>query len=186
MVDFVDQMKAERAALLRKVAGLDAALAAYGVSSGAEGAAPLVVRVRNETPVVRAPRNAAERVDKFGSYGMQVVEAVISYLPSVSSPPVPTREIVTALEQSGIAVRGENKVNALSALLARSSKIKGHGRSGWTLADAQTAPTLKTILGNDEAQNENEPTRESEVGSETAGLGAPTPAPAIGNPHSRW
>lgn len=59
-------------------------------------------------------------------------------------------------------MRGENKVNALSALLARSSRFIGHGRSGWELASSQKESGA-------EAQNENEPSMGKPVdGSETA------------------
>lgn len=59
---------------------------------------------------------------------------VLHLLPDVNGEPVLTRDLVASLELLDVEIRGENKVNALSVLLARSSKIKGHGRAGWTQA----------------------------------------------------
>ena len=170
MDDFVSRMIEERGVLLTKVAGLDVALAAYGVAPSHQPPSRPAVAVSKPQAVAERPaRSFVDRVDKFGTYGRQVIEAAISYLPPPSGAPVPTRDIVAALDAAGITVRGESKVNALSALLARSSKIKGHGRSGWTLADQASSQMFDDILGGDAAQNENEPPSGSpEDGSETA------------------
>lgn len=171
-------MEAEEADLERKLAVVREFLAVYRPSAP-KGAA------KSPSPS-REVRTFGDRIDKFGTYGKGVVDVVLTMLPSVSAEPILTRDLVVKLENNGIEIRGENKVNALSALLARSSKIKGHGRSGWTLMVEKEPKPPQEMMGADEAHKENEPTALSPVGSETVGLGVQPPAPAFGNPQSRW
>ena len=111
-------------------------------------------------------RPTVSRMDKFGSYGKQVVEKSVAILPDANKAPVMTRDLVRQLENAGVQIRGENKVNALSAILARSSKLKAHGRRGWTRAES--------VAGSD-AHTENDPSSVPAVGSDTADEGAPPP-----------
>jgi len=71
-----------------------------------------------------------------------------------------TRDLVDRLAAAGVTVRGTNQVNALSALLARSSKFIAHGRRGWTLAEEKP--------GGSDASKENEPPAITLVGSDAA------------------
>ena len=123
----VASVLAEREDLLRKLDAVEKFLAVYGRDGAKPVARPSVKRV--------LARSFADRIDKFGVYGQSVINGALKHLPSVDGEPVLTRDLVTMLDDEGIAIRGENKVNALSALLARSSQIKGHGRNGWTRND---------------------------------------------------
>src|SRR5690606_10300635 len=74
-----------------------------------------------------------------------------------------TRELVEFVEAMGHEISGQNKVNALGALLARSADIVGHGKSGWSLADREKALAIVNEYG----PKENEPSSGSAVGSDT-------------------
>lgn len=178
MDDIISRMRAEESDLVRKLEAVRHFLAAY--------AGP-VASASTPPAQKRASRGSAERADKFGGYGMGVIDAVASVLPGPSKNPLMTRDIIAKLEASGVAIRGKNKVNALSALLARSSRIKGHGRSGWTLADEPVdLQNYNEILGGDDAHQENDPTSEAAVGSDAAGQGVSPPSPASSNPFARF
>jgi hypothetical protein len=131
LIDFASIL-AEEADLERKLEAVRLMKAAYGVGSGVTTVAPLAVE--RAKPVARKSRDLSDRMDKFGLYGQHIIDSALLMLPGADHNPLPTRNLVTMLETIGVDIRGENKVNALSALLARSTKIKGHGRSGWTLA----------------------------------------------------
>jgi hypothetical protein len=171
VTDIVAQMKAEEAALVRKLDAVRQFLAAYGEGAATRGAS-----------APRSPRAAAERVDKFGSYGKGVISAAMECLPSEGDEPISTRELVDRLELRGVEIRGQNKVNALSALLARSSQIKGHGRAGWTRKQQDEFEALK----GDAPPKENEaPSGEATGASEPSGWDvASTPTASI-NPQTR-
>ena len=157
--DIIQRMLAERADLERKLAAVEQFLSVYGGTTAKPPSRPA-----NDQP--RQPRNAPDRTDKFGTYGKSVIEAALAVLPAADAQPIPTRDLVDRIEARDVAIRGDNKVNALSALLARSSKIKGHGRAGWTSAAASYEPLdLEHLLGGDEPPKENEPHSESAGGS---------------------
>jgi hypothetical protein len=174
----VIRMREEEADLVRKLDAVRQFLAAYG------GPAPVAAAAKGST-VTR--RSSATRADKFGSYGQGVIDAACKLLEGANAP-VPTRDLLAKLERYGVEVRGENKVNALSALLARSSKVQGHGRAGWTLAgDPPTAEEIQETLG-EQAQNETKaPNGDAASASVVAKSGAPTPGPAAWiNPQPGW
>jgi hypothetical protein len=138
LIDFASIL-AEEADLERKLEAVRLMKAAYGVGSGVTTVAPLAVE--RAKPVARKSRDLSDRMDKFGLYGQHIIDSALLMLPGADHNPLPTRNLVTMLETIGVDIRGENKVNALSALLARSTKIKGHGRSGcWQSPMAK--PTL--------------------------------------------
>ena len=182
--DIMARMIAEKSAIQQRMAGDARKLEA--VDRFIEAYQPSAKAALRSSTAPRPARSFVDRIDKFGSYGKAIIDAVTKLLPGLDGNPVPTRDLVAALETRGVDIRGENKVNALSALLARSSQIKGHGRSGWTLAGDQPSASDERIPGDDKAQNENEPTGKSAVGSETAGWGVQPPRPAFGNPQSGW
>lgn len=165
MDDIIKRMLAEREDLTRKLTAVDQFLAAYG--AGVSKVSLRLTTVRADAPLLA--RSFADRIDKFGSYGTSVINAALLLLPSLESEPMLTRDLVEKIEARGITIRGENKVNALSALLARSSKIKGHGRAGWTCAVAIAADEYDDLLGAD-APKENEP-RSNNAGGSDADLG---------------
>jgi hypothetical protein len=129
----------------------------------------------------------AARVDKFGSYGQGVIDAACKFLPNPGDNPMLTRDLLAKMERYGVEIRGKNKLNALSALLARSSQVKGYGRSGWTLAQERDTAEITETLG-DQPQNETKaPDGNAASASVVAESGAPTPGPAAWiNPQPRW
>lgn len=177
--DIVERMRAEEADLVRKLEAVRQFLAAYA------GAA---VTPAKPAGAARASRpSLSARTDKFGSYGQGVIDAACKFLPGSDEAPMLTRDLLAKLERDGVEVRGENKVNALSALLARSSKIKGHGRAGWTIEGERSTDEITETLGG-KAQNETEAqSGDSASASVVAASGAPTPgAAAWVNPQSGW
>ncbi len=137
MEDILARMRDEERELQRKLEAVRHFLAAY---SGSDTASALLERAP------RKPRPLAERMDKFGAYGQRVIDAALPVLPDSSEEPMRTRDIAAKLQDAGVKITGSNKVNSLSALLARSTKIKGYGREGWTRADGVTPPNENGAL----------------------------------------
>lgn len=176
MDDIIKRMRGEEADLVRKLAAVRQFLSVYGEAP-----------VSGSTTPNRLARSFVDRIDKFGSYGKAVIDAAVALLPADGLRPVPTRELVDHIEFRGVEIRGENKVNALSALLARSSQIKGHGRSGWTLAGETAAETAKETT-DAAVRNEIEALNgETASASIVADQGAATPGSAAWvNPNPGW
>lgn len=163
--DFIAKIDAEEAALEVKLAALRQLKAVYGM--GPKPATRPSARATSAPTGPRPSRPLSDRMDKFGSYGSSVINAAMDFLPGVNQRPIMTRDLVEKLEARGVAIRGENKVNALSALLARSTRVKGHGRSGWTSTVDWTASTnFDEMLGGNAPPNENEPHSGSAGGSD--------------------
>lgn len=179
--DIVKRVRAEEADLVRKLDAVRQLLAAYGEGSKTAPTPKAPAATKATRP------SLSSRVDKFGSYGQGVIDKACSFLPDIHSAPMLTRDLLAKLERYGVEVRGENKVNALSALLARSSAVKGHGRAGWTLAGEKSTDDITETLGGN-AQNETEaPNGHAASASVVAGSGAPTPSPAAWvNPNPGW
>lgn len=174
-------MEAEEAELSQKLDAVRQFLAVYRGGSSPPDQPRKTVPAKAERPA----RSMQDRMDKFGPYGQRIVDKVDSLLPGCDDNPVPTRALVEQLEFHGVAITGDNKVNSLSALLARSSKMKGWGRAGWTRSVPEAGANLNKTAA-DDSQNENEPPSETAGGSDAAGWGVPPPPPASSNPHSRW
>ncbi len=184
--ELVASARKAEAFYMDKLATVRQVLATFGAApNGAGGAA------RKATPKAKSPRSSSNRQDKFGSYGQSVIDAVLPLLPGEDQRPVATRELLEKLEFRQIEVRGENKVNALSALLARSSKVKGHGRAGWTAFGSPAEPEVNEDHDEsgdqkEDAQKENEPVSVTASGSDAAGWGVPPPPPASENSNPGW
>lgn len=150
--DIIATMEAEEAELARKLDAVRQFLAAY--RGGSVQGSPKSVKKSVKS---RPARSADDRLDKFGPYGQRIVDFVDRVLPGCDANPVPTRQIVEYLTSQNIEVTGENKVNSLSALLARSSKMKGWGRAGWTRSAPEDGAHLvqMQISGSPPAQNAN-------------------------------
>jgi hypothetical protein len=152
--DLIAQLRAERAALQRKLEAVDAMLGAYDEAPSAPPSAPAAAAKRSSeqaeasTPLVREKLP----LNRFSPYGIAVIEGAISVIESRPGGPVPTRDIVTELEKRGLEVRGNDKVNAVSALLARSMEVVNHGRRGWTRSTIRIVrgpPTQSAFAGLD-------------------------------------
>jgi hypothetical protein len=169
--DIIARMRAEEAELSRKLKAVQSFLAAYGADTGdSSGPAP---RKAN-------PTSSREKVgiDGFGSYGRTVVAEAMRML-LLSPHPVKTRDLIAPIEAMGVTITGENKINALGALLARSIDITSHGKGGWSIANTERAYEIVSQYGH----KENEAPSETAGASDAAGWGAPTPSPAPVNPN---
>lgn len=142
--DIYTLMQQEEADLARKLKAVREFLAAYGPGSTAEV---------NGTPAKKSPSGRREKVGitGFGTYGRRVIAEAMRSL-ATTSQPVKTRDLVPAIEAMGVTITGENKINALGALLARSADITSHGKQGWTLADREAGLKIVAEYG----CNENE------------------------------
>jgi len=167
-MDLIEALLEEERTLQTKLDAVRRMLAVY--RRGNDSVPPNPTFPQPPQPPPAPPRAALSlRVDRFGSYGLAVVEKSIAILPDATGSPVMTRDLVDRLEREGMEVRGADKVNALSAILARSSRVKAHGRRGWTRAEPVRGVS---------APKENEPTSGPAVGSDTANLGVQPPESA--------
>ncbi|RQW44104.1 hypothetical protein [Novosphingobium sp. LASN5T] len=143
--DTLEKIRREEADLTQKLEALRMILRAYGADApiAALSAAPTIVAPTIEVPngpvaaATLTPKTGREKVslDRFGDYGRSVVQAAIDECRSHLGRPIASRDMVTLVERRGIEVRGNDKVNAISALLARSIDLKPNGRKGWTLSE---------------------------------------------------
>jgi hypothetical protein len=171
-MDLIATLLEEERALQAKLEAVRRMLAVYR-GTGNEAAAPSPIRAKPLDPssFLTEHRSHVLRIDKFGAYGNAIVEKSLTLLPDAKGAPVMTRDLIERLERSGMEVRGTNKVNALSAILARSSRLTAHGRRGWTRAKSEGSS----------AHKENEPTSGNAVGSDAADKGVQPPESASGN-----
>lgn len=171
--DVTQWLQAEEASLLQKLAAVRATIAAYGVQSASRG---------TQTPVAAkaaTPARGKVGIEGFGAYGRKVVAEAMKVMLTTNHA-TKTRDLVAAMEAMNVEITGENKINALGALLARSSDITSHGKGGWTLADRDAAIE---IVGK-YARKENEaPSEQSPEPQKPAGWGVQPPVPAPSNPN---
>lgn len=145
---FKAQARAEEADLLRKLEAVRAVLRAYGEAPLSEAPAPEKApgRPALASPPATSANKEKKPLEGFSPYGADVVRAAIKVVKERPGGPVATRDMVAAIEAMGQEIRGVDKVNALSALLARSADLTNHGRRGWTLS-----PALEAIAEADRA-----------------------------------
>ncbi len=183
----IQSVRKEEAELLRKLAAVQAMLAAYGEQPASAPNQAFAARAPATSVMQPSARPQGEpsspkdkrTIENFTPYGREAIATSMSFLTGHAAP-VKTRELVDALDRIGFEIRGENKINALGALLGRSEDIISHGKMGWTLADPEKA---QEIVGK-YAHKENEPPSVPAGGSDAAGEGAPPPNPA--QDQSNW
>jgi hypothetical protein len=167
--DIVARMREEEADLARKLAAVRQFLAAYDSNTDDGGAAAGTNRY--EEVKKRETQRGKVGIDGYGEYGRQIVAIAMMAMIDTAEP-VRTRKIVEYLDAAGVHITGENKINAVGALLSRSNDIVSHGKRGWTLADESTARSIIQHY----ALNENEaPSDTSPEPQRSAVEGAPTP-----------
>lgn len=130
--DIVNRMRAEEADLVRKLQAVRDFLTVYGE-------APLnAARTTAAGPKADTGGRPKAEIDSFTA---QTRTSVVLALQALTTNPglMKTSELVQFIESMGHTINGDNKVNALGALLARSADVKGHGKSGWELADPEKA-----------------------------------------------
>jgi hypothetical protein len=183
MSSFIEQAKAERAALMTKVSALDAVIAAYGDGTGnVKVKASAAIAVGDTRPPAFAGGGPAKRervpLDRFSHYGQDIIRAAMEIVDNSVVVPVPTRKLVEEIEKRGLEIRGVDKVNALSALLARSLDLNSNGRRGWTL------PEFDERYGRKPDENEA-PKADADDASEVAPVSAENTGWGIGPYSSR-
>lgn len=165
--DIITRMRIEEADLSRKLKAVRDLLAAYGQEVGTANVNLPAAAVTPSAGPARAHATSSREkvgIDGFGSYGRRIVATSMMAI-LMSTGPVKTREIVEFLESMDVAITGENKVNAVGALLSRSSDIVSHGKGGWTVADDAQARDIVS----EHAFKENEaPVADAADASETA------------------
>ncbi|WP_066114610.1 MULTISPECIES: hypothetical protein [Sphingomonadales] len=171
--DIVAKMRAEEADLTRKLKAVRDFLAAYGETPSAEANSP----VRGSRP-----QSVGREKVEITSFTEQTRRSVVLAMQAMTTTNalMKTKDLVAFVEAMGHTITGQNKVNALGALLARSIDIQGHGKSGWSLVNRDRALEIvsKYVL------QENEPVSNDATGSDAGGWGAPTPSPSL--VHSSW
>lgn len=171
--DIVKRMRAEEADLVRKLQAVRDFLSAYGEAPRE----PVTSRVAASAESGARPKVG---IDSFTAQTRLSVVLAMKALMSTNGL-MKTSELVQAIEAMGHTVNGDNKVNALGALLSRSVDLIGHGKSGWELADRERALEIVSHY----APKENEaPASIARGASETDGEGGRTPDPSPVNPLS--
>ncbi|GAA0767328.1 hypothetical protein FHS52_001690 [Erythromicrobium ramosum] len=136
--DIIKQMRDEEAGLLLKLNAVRNLLSVYGEAPVATSAAS-TQSVKRTAPASRAREKVA-----ITSFTMQTRMSVLLSLDAMVHAPglLKTSALVEYIEKRGHEITGNNKVNALGALLARSEDVQGHGKSGWTVADRERALSI--------------------------------------------
>ena len=169
------QIEAEIADLERKLAALRGVQVAYGLTKPKQGSIfdPLPSPPsRNGTGgVMEAIENFAGvqimRPRRNSEYSARILNEAKALIEMLGGP-VATNDILAVLERSGIAVRGDNPRNALSALLSNSPMFVANGRLGWTLAENTEAadassPEKDASTASNEPRLISEGTQQSEL-----------------------
>ncbi len=142
----LEQLRAEEADLLRKLEAVRGVLRAYGEMRSVQDNTRSDVELAGPKHSAARTEGNRERVglERFSEYGRQIVSAAIDAITDAATDvPIPTRMLVDMIEARGLSIRGEDKNNALSALLARSIHVRSNGRRGWTLVSDPSAEALK-------------------------------------------
>ena len=168
--DIIARMRGEEADLSRKLKAVRDLLVAYGQDVGTPHVSLPATAIKVGPPRAAAAASSRDKVgiDGFGPYGKGIVATAMAAM--LDSPDnLKTRAIVEFLEARNVAITGENKVNAVGALLSRSSDIASHGKAGWSLVSDDRAKEIVSQY----AHKENEPSEELSMedlldGSETA------------------
>lgn len=169
--DIVKRMRAEEADLSRKLQAVRAFLSAYGE-------APQDAPAGRTAPKAETGARPKVEIDGFTAQTRPSVVLAMKALMNANGL-MKTSELVQAIEAMGHKVNGDNKVNALGALLSRSADLIGHGKSGWELADREKA---LEIVSHFAPKGNEAPASDAGGASEADGAGGWTPNPSPVNP----
>jgi hypothetical protein len=186
--DIVQRMRAEEADLVRKLSAVRGFLAAYG-----EGPVDGPVAVQEQSspnpqkPTAKREPGARPKVEIDSFTEQSRISVLLSMMAMTTTKHLmKTKQLVEFVEAMGHTVSGDNKVNALGALLSRSVDIISHGKSGWELVDREKALQLleqhRSLIGGSE---DNDPPVDFNVilgGPEAGEEGAPPPTNPWVNP----
>ena len=170
--DIVARMRGEEADLSRKLQAVRDFLAAYGEAPSSPS------RMAATGPRAEAGTRPKVNISSFTAQTRTSVVLSMMAL-TMNDGLMKTSELVEFVESMGHQISGENKVNALGALLARSVDLIGHGKSGWELADREKA--LEIVSQYAPKRNEA-PTGDAGGASEADGESGRTPEPSPVNP----
>ena len=132
----------------RKLEAVRTFLAAYG-----RPAATSFTDVVQQPLGAIAPRTGGA-TDKrplhtFTVYGQSVIRAALAVMDMAGGEIVPIGTLADLIQESGREIRGVEKKNALSALLARCDEVENEGRRGWRRSKkngaAEAAPDAEGV-----------------------------------------
>lgn len=171
--DIVERMREEEADLVRKLQAVRDFLTVYGGQ-------PKVTAKATVSSTPRADSGGRPKVE-IDSFTAQTRTSVVLALQALTANTglMKTSELVQFVEAMGHTINGDNKVNALGALLARSADVIGHGKSGWELADREKA---LQIVSNYTPKRNEAPAGNAWGASEADGEGGRTPDPSPVHP----
>lgn len=157
---FLVQLQQEESELSRKLDAIRGVIAVY---------APHAATFLKPMSTLKVASALAERAVKASkdNYAKEVRAIAADVIRNSPSLPVPTKVIVDRVLLHGMEIRGQNALNAVSALLSRSEDFVANGRSGWTLAEMNQSYGF--------SPNENEAPNGNAAGASEAGGGATPP-----------
>jgi hypothetical protein len=162
--EIIKRMQEEEAELMKKLRAVRDLMIAYGVRPLDPGA----------TSAKSAPNKAParEKVEITG-YGESQRKSVALAMMAMATAtgPIKSRQLVEFIEAMDHEITGNDKINALGALLSRSADIKSNGKTGWTLIDQEKGLKIAMEYG---GLKEKEPNSVPAVGSDAGGGSAPT------------
>lgn len=153
----LDHLRQEEAELSRKLEAVRGVIAVYAPDEPPRLNSAPATHVASEL-VNRPARSSRD------SYANDVRAIATDIIRNSATLPVRTQVIVDAVKGRGIAIRGQNELNAMSALLSRSPDFVSNGRTGWTLASMDKRYGL--------SPDENEAPNGKAAGASEAGWGA--------------
>jgi len=134
----ITHLRAEEADLVKKLGAIRSVLAVYDPAP----AAPVSARAKEEagddpgTALAReVVRSASRRITTMTEYANGIRSVARQVIQNSTVQPVPTRLIIEELTRRGMEIRGQNPLNAVSALLSRSPEFTAQGRNGWMLTE---------------------------------------------------
>jgi hypothetical protein len=172
--NILDALTKEAVELEQKLAAVRYTLAIYGAASKSPSA--LEAPPSRDVSHIRPKPAVKMRISGYSNKVRRIARHTIA---TATELPVPTRNIVEAVKAEGIEIRGQNELNAVSALLSRHDDFVSNGRSGWTLND------ITEDTGNSQKENEV-PNGNAADTSETGWPGVAAPAASPSNPQTGW
>lgn len=144
----IDALRKEAADLSLKLSAIRNTLTIYGVDV-AQGDIPPAAPSPLRKIVSRSyPSVATGMARQAVSYAERVRDVARLTIERSDVLPVPTRDIIEEVKRAGIEIRGQSELNAVSALLSRSSDFVSNGRTGWTLANVSEIPKPSASIEN--------------------------------------
>lgn len=141
--EVIDVLRKEEAELAAKLRAVRSVLDVYAPASPQVNPAAIHPDVKPSNAMKpalpKSPSPTSDGTLNRSEYGTRVRQIARRAMIAANGSAVPTRDIVTAVQAEGVAIRGINPLNAISALLSRSANFVNVDRIGWKLADNASA-----------------------------------------------